>query len=1033
MNSAGIDTRFKSDRSGSPSLRRLALSAFASLILLNVIATIASAIPAVWTQHNDNSRSGENTAETVLTPANVNTSTFGKLFTVNLDDQSYSQPLYIPGVVVGGTSHNVVYVTTVNNSVYAIDADAGTQLWHVNLTPSGASVPDAADMSAIGVCGGTYVDFAGNFGIVGTPVINTTTNTIYLVARTIESGAYVQRLHALNIATGAEQSGSPVVITGSANGVNFDPMLNNQRPALALVNGVVYIGWSSHCDYGGYHGFIMGYNASTLAQVAVWADTSASGSQGGIWQGGQGVTTDASNNLYLLTGNGSWDGTANFGESAVKLSTTGGLSVTDYFTPSDWSTMNGGDEDLGASGVLGIPGTSLILGGGKQGILYLMNTSNLGHENNSSDQVVQEFQATFPQNGDTGHIHGGPVYYNSGSTQYIYVWGENDFLRTYTFNGSTLNSTPVGLSGMRAPVSSSGMPGGFLSLSSSGTSNGVLWALTPYNGDANHGTVEGILHAFNALPSNGALTEIWNSQMDPGRDNFGNYAKFTYPTIVNGKVYVSTFGSATSGSGSLVAYGSVTSTTGPYGGTPAAIPGTVQNENYDTGGAGIGYYVTSVNGSANTYRSDGVDLEATTDTGGGYDLGWSSLGQWFNYTVNVAAAGSYNIGFRVANDSGANGTFHLQDGGQNISGSITVPSTGGWQTWATVNAAVTLPAGRQTITLYEDAGGFNLNYMTFSSAAGDAPYGGTPAAVPGTVQNENYDTGGQGVAYNVSSINGSANSYRSDGVDLETTTDTGGGYDLGWSAAGQWFNYTVNVSTAGTYKVAFRVANDSGASGTFHLQNAAGVNLTGEVTAPNTGGWQTWTTVNATVTLPAGQQVLTLYQDAGGYNLNYMIFTAATGTPYDGTPWPVPGTVQNENYDTGGQGVAYNVTSTNGSANSYRSDGIDLEACTDTGGGYDLGWTATGQWFNYTVNVASAGTYTVSFRVAADASTGTTAGSFHVQNAAGTNLTGEVNVPGTGGWQTWTTINTSMTLPAGVQTLTVYQDTGGYNFNYMIF
>ncbi|MBR7833541.1 carbohydrate-binding protein [Actinospica durhamensis] len=313
----------------------------------------------------------------------------------------------------------------------------------------------------------------------------------------------------------------------------------------------------------------------------------------------------------------------------------------------------------------------------------------------------------------------------------------------------------------------------------------------------------------------------------------------------------------------------VLSAEGPYGGTAAAVPGTVQAENYDTGGQGVAYNVISVNGSGNSYRSDGVDLEATTDTGGGYDLGWTATGQWFKYTVNVATAGSYQLSFRVAALSAVTDAFHLSNAsGTNLSGSVNIAATGGWQTWTTVTATVTLPAGTQTLTLNQDNGGWNINYVTFVSSEG--PYGGTAAAVPGTVQAENYDTGGQGVAYNVTSVNGSGNSYRSDGVDLETTTDTGGGYDLGWTATGQWFKYTVNVATAGTHTVGFRVAAPSAVTDAFHLSNASGTNLSGSVNIAATGGWQTWTTVTATVTLPAGTQTLTLDQDNGGWNINYL-------------------------------------------------------------------------------------------------------------------------------------------------------------------
>ena len=333
--------------------------------------------------------------------------------------------------------------------------------------------------------------------------------------------------------------------------------------------------------------------------------------------------------------------------------------------------------------------------------------------------------------------------------------------------------------------------------------------------------------------------------------------------------------------------------------------------------------------------------------------------------------------------------------------------------------------------------------------ATEAPYGGTAAAVPGTVQVANYDTGGQGVAYNVTAANGTTNSYRYDGVDLETTADTqdttaaGGAYDMGWTTPGQWFKYTVNVATAGTYSVAFRVSSPYGITDALHIANAAGTNLSGSVAVPNTGGYETWTTVTASVVLPAGQQTLTIDQDTNGWNFHFLTFTltsagggSGSDAPFGGTPAAVPGTVQAANYDTGGQGTAYNVTAVNGTANSYRSDGVDLEATADTqdttaaGGADNMGWTGAGQWFNYTVQVATAGTYTVSFRVAAPTAV---TDALHIANSAGTNLTGAVAVPATGGYQAWTTVTANVTLPAGAQTLTVDQDAAGWNLHYFAF
>jgi beta-glucosidase len=345
----------------------------------------------------------------------------------------------------------------------------------------------------------------------------------------------------------------------------------------------------------------------------------------------------------------------------------------------------------------------------------------------------------------------------------------------------------------------------------------------------------------------------------------------------------------------------------PYGGTAAAVPGTVYAANYDTGGQGVAYNVTSTNGSANGYRSDGIDLEATADTqdntGAGVDdLGWTTAGQWFNYTVNVATAGTYTVAFRVSSPYGIADALHIDNAaGTNLTGSVTIPNTGGYQTWTTVDASVTLPAGQQTLTVDQDSNGWNFHYMAFTltsggggtppgGGSGDQPFGGTPAPVPGTVQAANYDTGGQGVAYNVTATNGTANSYRSDGVDLEDTADTsdttpaGAGYDLGWTAAGQWFNYTVEVATAGTYTVSLRVAAPAAVADALHIDNSSGTNLTGSVAIAATGSYQTWATVTASVTLPAGQQTLTVDQDAAGWNLHYLAFTQGSsgGTPPGG-------------------------------------------------------------------------------------------------------------------------------------------------------
>jgi len=397
---------------------------------------------------------------------------------------------------------------------------------------------------------------------------------------------------------------------------------------------------------------------------------------------------------------------------------------------------------------------------------------------------------------------------------------------------------------------------------------------------------------------------------------------------------------------------------GPFNGTPAAIPGTVQAENYDTGGVGVAYSVNSTNGQLTSYRSDAIDLETTSDTGGGVDLGWTSGGQWFKYTVNVATAGTYTVSFRYAAPNAVTDAFHISNSsGTNLSGNVNLATTTGWQTWGNVTANVTLPAGTQTLTIFQDNGGWNLNYVTFTSnGPAEGPFGDTPAPIPGTVQAENYDTGGQGLAYNVTSTNGTDNGYRSDGIDLEVTSDTGGGVDLGWTSAGQWYKYTVNVQTAGTYNVAFRVANGSTGNANFHLQNSSGANLTGAVTVAPTGGWQTWTTVNGSVSLPAGQQILTLWEDTGGFNINYIVFS--TGGSCSASPSAPTGLGASNTTSTGTTLTWSSVTApTNCSISNY----------TVYQNGTSIGTTG-GTTFNVT-GLSASTTYT--FTIAASDSFGT--------------------------------------------------------------
>ncbi|HET9130723.1 MAG TPA: hypothetical protein VFO86_07245, partial [Terriglobia bacterium] len=343
--------------------------------------------------------------------------------------------------------------------------------------------------------------------------------------RTKEDGQYFQRLHALDVTTGAEKFGGSVVIQASIAGsgydavngqIDFNSLRENQRPGLALSNGKVYIAWASHGDYDPYHGWLMAYDAATLAQVAVF-NTTPDGGRGGIWQSGQAPAIDGNGNLILATGNGDWDGTRNFGTTILKLDPL--LSVLDWFTPDNYSFLNDQDYDLGTSGVLMIPDSNKVLVGGKTGTLYLAPQDNLGHLQPGNPQI-QEFQ-----NALNGHDHGSPVYWADptyGPT--VFVWSENDYLKAFHFNGSTLDTSPVRTSSFTAVA---GMPGGILSISANGNAagSGVVWVSMPLIGDAELHTVPGIFRAFDASDLS---TELWDSGQDPSDDS-GNFAKFSPP------------------------------------------------------------------------------------------------------------------------------------------------------------------------------------------------------------------------------------------------------------------------------------------------------------------------------------------------------------------------------------------------------------------------------------------------------------------------------------------------------------------------
>ncbi len=551
---------------------------------------VRAADVGVLTQHNDLARTGANLSETALRPANVNAASFGKLFTRAVDGQVYGQPLVVPNLTVGGRARNVVIVATQHNSVYAFDADdanLSAHLWHTTLEPS-APTNDATFVIPFG----GYTDIRVEVGITSTPVVDMGTLTVYAVNfwkhPTDTANPYRHSLHALDLRTGLDRTGSPVTISASVPGtgegsvggsVAFDSKYQLQRTGLTLANGMVYLGFGSYNDCHPYHGWLIAYCVTDLTRAfafnttpngsATWQPgqqcaAATPGGAGSIWQSGNGLAADADGRVYAITSNGSYDyhttGGANIAMSFVKFSPTG--AVEDYFTPYNQAALTASDAGLGSQGATLLPGTRLAVGGGKSGELYVLDTANLGGYSTTDAQqrtrIVQSFRAS-PNNTS---LRGSAVVWNGAGGYFLYVWPENDQLRAYRFTPDgtgkgafTTTAASVGTVANPAPYSLDG--GGILSLSANGNAanTGIVWATHARSGRPGPNTVPGILRAFDA---GNVAVELWNSETNAARDRLGDYAKFNAPTVANGKVYVGTL------SNTLVVYGSLI--------VPAAAP-----------------------------------------------------------------------------------------------------------------------------------------------------------------------------------------------------------------------------------------------------------------------------------------------------------------------------------------------------------------------------------------------------------------------------------------------------------------------------
>jgi hypothetical protein len=467
----------------------------------------------VFTYHNDLFRDGVNSHEYALNTSSLKAATFGKRFACAIDASAYAQPLWVANVAIGGGTHNVLVAATQHDTVYAFDADASPchTYWSQSLLANGETWVTGDDVSS--------TDIVPDIGIVGTPVIDPGTNTIYVVSKSKHGSDYHQRLHALSLIDGSEKFNGPQEINFSSGGATFNPLTQNQRAGLALVNGVVYIAWASHGDVPTYYGWIVGYSASSLALVSVFNDDPGSG-YGGIWMSGGAPAADSNNNLYVITGNGIFDGSTQFGDSFLKLSTGSSMGVLSYFSPSDQATLNSTDQELGSGGAAILidqpsgPVPHLVVGGGKEGKLYLLNRDNLGGNNGTDSGAVQSFVAG-------NAIYATPAFWQNT----LYLGLAFDHVKAFSFNttSDTFNTAPASQS-----ASTFGYGGSTPSVSSQGSSNGIVWGIE------NAGTA--VLHAYDATNLG---TELWNSATNSA-DQAGQAVKFTVPTVANGKVYVGT-------------------------------------------------------------------------------------------------------------------------------------------------------------------------------------------------------------------------------------------------------------------------------------------------------------------------------------------------------------------------------------------------------------------------------------------------------------------------------------------------------------
>jgi hypothetical protein len=641
------------------------------LLVLALCAQSASSQVNILTYRNDNLRSGQNLSETTLTKSNVNSTSFGKVYSISVDGYVYAQPLYLSNLTIPGKgTHNVLFLATEHDSVYAFDADTIEPLWQISFInpPAGITTESSADTGT--------TDILPEVGITSTPVIDAASGTLYVVAKTNENSGQVFRIHALDITNGLDKI-APVVIQASVPGsgagssggtLSFNATWQFQRPGLVLSNGTVYVGFGSSGDNNTWHGWIIAYNATNLSQIGALC-TTPNGSSGGIWASGEAPPVDASGNIYFTTGNGDFDGTTEFGDAYVKLSTSSGLKVADFFAPFNQVALNAADLDIASAGLTLLPdsfGTAahphLIVGAGKDGTIYVLDRDKMGGYNgsytNPDSQIVQEIWNALGGSPITPNASTLPYVENNYSTaaywqNHVYFSGINDPVKMFNMSNGLLTTTPVSHSGTSYQFKGA-QP--VISAASSSAASAILWTIE--NGPSNN-----TLHAYDAT---NLANEFYNSDQASGnRDQAGPAVKFVVPTIANGKVFVGS-------QYEVEVYGILSSNprlaaptfTPPAGNYPT--PQSVTISESTTSSATI-YYTTdgSVPNTSSTPYTGPIQVNSATKI--------RALAAAPGYLISPVATGSYTIATQAGQLGFIQGNFAIPHPSATT---VTVPYTG---------------------------------------------------------------------------------------------------------------------------------------------------------------------------------------------------------------------------------------------------------------------------------------------------------------------------------------------------------------------